>query len=78
MKAVVLIIIFLKRKILSLETILSAYTRARALTHTHTHTHTHARTHARTHTHTHTHTHIIFNVNITTHFNRYTSCVYVK
>ena len=35
----------IKRKILSLETILSAYT--------------HARTHARTHTHTHTHAHIL-------------------
>ena len=39
MKAVVLIIIFLKRKILSLETILSAYTR----THTHRQKHPHTR-----------------------------------
>ena len=53
--------IFIKCKILSVETILNAHTcaRARTLTHTHarTHTHTHTRTHAHTRTHTHTHTH---------------------
>ena len=40
--------VFLMRKILSLETILSA--------HTHTHTHT------RTHTHAHTHTHTLYHL----------------
>ena len=40
-----IITVFIKRKILSVETILSTYT----------HAHTHARTHARAHTHTHTH-----------------------
>ena len=52
----------IKRKILSVWTILSAYTRARARARAHTHTHarTHARTHAHKHarTHAHTHTHI--------------------
>ena len=57
--SIAVITVFLKRKILSLETIL----RARARTHTHTymhtrtHTHKHARTHARTCTLSHTHTH---------------------
>ena len=41
---IIIIKVFLKREILSLETILSART----------HTRTHARTHAHTHTHTHT------------------------
>ena len=41
--------IFIKREVLSVETILSAYTRAHTHAHTHTHTHTHARTQARTH-----------------------------
>ena len=45
---------FIKRNILSVETILSARTDRQ--TDTHTHTRTHARTHAHTHTHTHTHT----------------------
>jgi len=55
---IILIIIIkelIKRKILSVWTILSAYTRARARTHTRTRTH--ARTHARTHTSTHAHKH---------------------
>ena len=63
----------MKRKIVLLDTILSACTHTRAyahaLTHTHTYTYTytharahaptrtHARTHTNTHTHTHTHTH---------------------
>ena len=55
--SIAVITVFLKRKILSLETIL----RARARTHTHTHTCTHARTHTSTHAHTqaraHTRTH---------------------
>ena len=63
--AIMIINVFLKRKILSVETILRAYThactRARAHTHTYTHSLTHARTHTHTHTlintHTHTHTH---------------------
>ena len=38
--------VFIKHKILSVDTLLSAYTSV----HTHTHTHTHARTHARTYT----------------------------
>ena len=42
---IIIIKVFLKRKILSLETILNA--------HTHTHTHTHARTHRCTRTHEH-------------------------
>ena len=69
---IMIIKVFLKSKILSVEIVLSAHThvcprrssgtRARARTHTrahtHTHTHTHARTHARTHTRaTHTHIH---------------------
>ena len=45
---ILIIKVFVKRKILSIETILN--------THTQTHTHTH--THTRTHTHAHTHTHI--------------------
>ena len=55
--------IFVKRKILSIETVLSANTCACVHTHTHTHTHTpHTHTHThhtntRMHAHTHTHTH---------------------
>ena len=45
---VIIIKIFLKHKILSLETVQSVCVRARA--HTHTHTHTHIRTHIHTHT----------------------------
>ena len=53
----IIIIKNLKRKILSLETILSARARAHTHTHTHTHTHIHACTHARTRTHARTLTH---------------------
>ena len=51
----------MKCKVLSVEAVLSAYTRARALAHTHAcaqagrHAHTHILTHMHTHTHTHTH-----------------------
>ena len=38
--------VFVKRKILSIETILSAHTRAQTHTHTHTRTRTRTRTHA--------------------------------
>ena len=50
LKVVIIMIIkvFVKHKILSIETILSA--------HTYTHTRTHACTRTNTHTHTHTHT----------------------
>ena len=43
----------IKRKIVFVETMLSAHTRVRV----HTHTHTHARAYARTHTHTYTYIH---------------------
>ena len=53
-------IIFIKRRIVSLETILSTHARTHTPTHTPTHartlTPTHTHTHARAHTHTHTHT----------------------
>ena len=60
----IIIKVFVKCKILSTETILSAYMRTNTHTDTHTymqahtcrHTHAHTRTHTRTHTHTHTHT----------------------
>ena len=56
---VVLIIIkvFIKRKILSVETVPYARTHAHTCTYMHTHMHTHTHTHAHTHTQTHTHTH---------------------
>ena len=57
---IIIIKVFIERKILSVDTVLSAYTHAR--THVRTHACTHARTHthtqASTHTHTHTHTHL--------------------
>ena len=82
-----MMICFIKHEIVSLETTLSAYSRARARTHTHTHTRTHARTHAprthahararaRTHTHTHTdthtHTHTYIHTNTHTHTHTHT------
>ena len=50
--------VFIKCKILSIETILSACSHTRTHIHTHTRMHTHTRTHARTHASTHTHTHM--------------------
>ena len=54
---IILLLLFTERKILSIETILSA----RARTHARTRARTHARTHAHTHTHTHIHTHTCTN-----------------
>ena len=69
---IMIIKVFLKSKILSVEIVLSAHThvcprrssgtRARTHTYARAHTHTHTRTHSRTHahtrnTHTHTYTH---------------------
>ena len=45
---IIIITVFIKRKILSVESILSAYAHARSC----------SRAHAHTHTHTHTHTHL--------------------
>ena len=61
---IIIIDVFMKRKMLSVESVLSAYTHAHARTYARAHTHalTHARKHACTHarararTHTHTHT----------------------
>ena len=47
--------VFIKCRILSIETVLSTHTHTRM--HAHTHTRTHARTHAHTHTYTHRHLH---------------------
>ena len=47
--------VFIKREILSVETILSAYTHTHAHTQTHRHTDTDTDTDTDTHTHTHTH-----------------------
>ena len=58
----IIITVLIKRKILSVETILSkqaskcTHTRARARTHARIHVRTHTRTHTNTHTRTHTHT----------------------
>ena len=51
---IIIIKVFVKYKILSIETVVSACTCMRE--HKHTHTHTHTRTHTHTHTHTHTRT----------------------
>ena len=48
--------VFVKCKILSTETVLSAYTRARTCAHPPTHPHTHTHTHSHTLIHTHPHT----------------------
>ena len=53
---VIIIKVFLKRKILSLETILSPYTHSLSQTHTLTHSLTHTLTHTQSLTQTHTHT----------------------
>ena len=57
LRLIITIKVFVKRKMLSIETILSTHTHARARAHTHTHTHTHTRPRARARTHTHTRTH---------------------
>ena len=45
---IIIVKVSVKHKILSVETVLSAYTYTHTHTHTRTHAHTHARTHART------------------------------
>ena len=54
---IIIIKVFLRCKIVSLETVLSARAHAHTHTHTHTRAHTHTGARARAHTHTHTHTH---------------------
>ena len=80
--------VFLKRKILSVETVSArarahARTHARTHAHTRTHTHTGTNTHARAHTHTHTqtrtharthtHTHARTHTHIHTHARTHTN-----
>ena len=61
--------VFVKCKILFMETILSARARPHTRAHAHARTLTHARTHARTHAHTHTHarTHAHLHTHARTH-----------
>ena len=49
---IIMIKVFIKHKVLSVETILSTYMHACAHAHTHTHTHRHTHTGTRTHEHT--------------------------
>ena len=49
-RIIIILKIFIKRKIFSVATILSAYAHTRTHTRTHTHTHTHAHTQAAAHT----------------------------
>ena len=54
----IIIKVFIKRKILSSETVPSTYMYTQTHAHTHTHTHTPTHAHTRTHTHTQPHAHI--------------------
>ena len=63
----IMIKVFIKCEILSVETILSAHTHAHAHTHTHTHSHTYTHTHTHTHTHTRAKTHTCVRTHTHTH-----------
>ena len=67
LEGLIIIKVFIKRKILPVETILSKQTSKQASTYAPTHARTHARTHAHTHTHTHKYTHTHTHTNTHTH-----------
>ena len=71
--------VFLTHKIVSVQTIISAFTDARThtRTHAHTHTHTHARARARAHTHTRTHAHTHAHIHTHTRARTYVACLLV-